>query len=937
MEQLIEKNYNIKATVTTDSRTYKGRTIPWTTYTIGGKDFARLTKPIIDLFKLSNKGLNWANDDGKVSLFPYPAKLVIHLWDTKYIPDLAALIGRERVIPDVAPDSVPAAFGEAKTPWVDSRSFAGKERVITLKDITDLSKCPDFRFKRSGFAEYSFSWMDGPDFNGGSIILEGQGGKADPKVYVNMYTPALVKKWTTKVDKALKIYHDLVIPDVAPDSVPAAFGEARKPSWDGDKLILDALQARYLGGRSDFHWKVSWGPDGTSYVSSDKNFTLHVQVNPPYMQINNPIPQAVDRLKGIVNFALADMTPPDSVPAAFGEATAKVKVKIPAGWQMYRSSKGIYRKLVTRAEAEKVVKELGSMLRPNRYNDGKTDNWRGEPNDILIEIGHIDNNPKAGNIEMTIPKYTPESTNTLFARIEKAINTAPDSVPAAFGESLKWDGNRTKAIPQDSIALDTQDPRTAKFIKGLISLYNMDKAKQGGGFIYFPMGGFNDKDIEARPPTKPLISIHQLAKNGLSFTRYVVMVYSHDTQTKQRIEKEYDRLFTKPDSVPAAFGESSSELNWKTHKIDNVMFYHTNLIAAQAISVIKKLGLEKSKKANDQYDKGVQKSGAKGYICLTDNTARTTGVWTVVVTDLGMKQAVEQSINPDSVPASFGEAAVGWRFNKAYQGYYKTLTVEQRKHLLTIKDFWWRQSVDNGQTVYRSLDGLFKVFIDLNVVAIMTDDNNIFKDNKVDVDFYLRQVKNKTTAPDSVPAAFGESRLSRILERKNPNAQFLFPQDFSEAFCQTILLSEDIVTKSSEFVKDSDIFGVKVFKEVWSTGLSNYPEGCDDASLTVYRNEAGDMVCTEDESGLIKILTKHGISPVKAKSGHCVCSIGFSEKEQKWYGWSHRAMVGFGIGDKIFEEGFGDENTLFTEHGSVTIENMAQARQAAEAFANYVS
>lgn len=30
-------------------------------------------------------------------------------------------------------------------------------------------------------------------------------------------------------------------------------------------------------------------------------------------------------------------------------------------------------------------------------------------------------------------------------------------------------------------------------------------------------------------------------------------------------------------------------------------------------------------------------------------------------------------------------------------------------------------------------------------------------------------------------------------------------------------------------------------------------------------------------------------------------SIGFSEKEQKWYGWSHRAIHGFGIGDEALE------------------------------------
>ena len=39
----------------------------------------------------------------------------------------------------------------------------------------------------------------------------------------------------------------------------------------------------------------------------------------------------------------------------------------------------------------------------------------------------------------------------------------------------------------------------------------------------------------------------------------------------------------------------------------------------------------------------------------------------------------------------------------------------------------------------------------------------------------------------------------------------------------------------------------------------------------------------------------------------------------------------------VFEEGFGDEHTLFVEHGVVTLENMEQAKLAAVAFAEYVS
>jgi hypothetical protein len=42
-----------------------------------------------------------------------------------------------------------------------------------------------------------------------------------------------------------------------------------------------------------------------------------------------------------------------------------------------------------------------------------------------------------------------------------------------------------------------------------------------------------------------------------------------------------------------------------------------------------------------------------------------------------------------------------------------------------------------------------------------------------------------------------------------------------------------------------------------------------------------------------------GIAPELAKPEHIHCSIGFCEKEQKWYGWSHRAIRGFGVGSQV--------------------------------------
>jgi len=44
---------------------------------------------------------------------------------------------------------------------------------------------------------------------------------------------------------------------------------------------------------------------------------------------------------------------------------------------------------------------------------------------------------------------------------------------------------------------------------------------------------------------------------------------------------------------------------------------------------------------------------------------------------------------------------------------------------------------------------------------------------------------------------------------------------------------------------------------------------------------------------------KKGIKPKLRCSHSKTCSIGFCEKEQKYYGWSHRAIYGFKIGDTV--------------------------------------
>jgi len=59
-------------------------------------------------------------------------------------------------------------------------------------------------------------------------------------------------------------------------------------------------------------------------------------------------------------------------------------------------------------------------------------------------------------------------------------------------------------------------------------------------------------------------------------------------------------------------------------------------------------------------------------------------------------------------------------------------------------------------------------------------------------------------------------------------------------------------------------------------------------------NREGDWI--GDPRWAYRLAKKWGIYPQKRKPEHDICSIGFSERKQRWYGWSQRAIKGFGIG-----------------------------------------
>lgn len=121
-----------------------------------------------------------------------------------------------------------------------------------------------------------------------------------------------------------------------------------------------------------------------------------------------------------------------------------------------------------------------------------------------------------------------------------------------------------------------------------------------------------------------------------------------------------------------------------------------------------------------------------------------------------------------------------------------------------------------------------------------------------------------------------------------------------------------------------------VWDEVWLFGPAEEPH---ELKMKVPRTKGGHHLGTLE---IARELEAMDIEPELIDEDYNICSIGWSDKHQKYYGWSHRAITGFSIGDKIFEADFGDGKTHFTKHGHVTIETKEQARQSAINFAEYI-
>jgi len=73
--------------------------------------------------------------------------------------------------------------------------------------------------------------------------------------------------------------------------------------------------------------------------------------------------------------------------------------------------------------------------------------------------------------------------------------------------------------------------------------------------------------------------------------------------------------------------------------------------------------------------------------------------------------------------------------------------------------------------------------------------------------------------------------------------------------------------------------------------------GLEGETMRAAVNAAGDYIGDEETAKFL--CSERGINPELASPSNSVCSIGFCKAEQKWYGWSHRAICGFGVGSEV--------------------------------------
>lgn len=127
--------------------------------------------------------------------------------------------------------------------------------------------------------------------------------------------------------------------------------------------------------------------------------------------------------------------------------------------------------------------------------------------------------------------------------------------------------------------------------------------------------------------------------------------------------------------------------------------------------------------------------------------------------------------------------------------------------------------------------------------------------------------------------------------------------------------------------------------------IETYPTHLIKRKFMKYGDRKVDMDFAESPEGLYigrpedadNLVNKHGITKFICiyPTGN-VASVGYSDKDGKWYGWSHRAIYGFKAGDEIKQDTIGYDNSR-GKGKPYKLKDEADAKAMAIRFSNDVS
>jgi len=132
-------------------------------------------------------------------------------------------------------------------------------------------------------------------------------------------------------------------------------------------------------------------------------------------------------------------------------------------------------------------------------------------------------------------------------------------------------------------------------------------------------------------------------------------------------------------------------------------------------------------------------------------------------------------------------------------------------------------------------------------------------------------------------------------------------------------------------IDKTEVLKVRKYRVGYEVRTERVTMGKDTVVMRSAYNPAGHYI---GDSRLAHRLVKvRGIAPELAHRKNQVCSIGFCKKNRKWYGWSHRAIFGFGVGSKVKK---GDCAASSLPIGFLAT-NLRDAKRIAIAFADSVA